>query len=124
MTEEIICHSCAAIFENYKELAQHIISLKDTNHKKGKRWAHKFLMKQKLLDQKRDLKPRTPMPESVKSHFDEIKRETSGEMVRVPTVCPNCKSINQALVEKEFVDDGQMWTKDNRVVILCGACRK
>lgn len=123
MTEQIQCHSCGAIFENYKELAQHIISLKDTNHKKGRRWALKFITKQKILDQKRDLKPRSPMPENIKNHFDEIKRIVSGETTRVPTLCPNCKLKSQAEVEREYVDDGQMWVRDNRVMILCNSCR-
>ena len=127
MTEQIQCRACPAIFESYKELAQHIISLKDLRHKKGRRWALKFITKQKILDQKRDLKPRTAMPENIKSHFDEIKRITSGEMLRGQARCPQCKGTHITEVDREYLeDDGDfIWRNSkNELMILCAGCRR
>lgn len=119
----MICHACNADFEDYKSLAQHIVSLKDVKHRKGRRWALKFLSKQKILDQKRDFKPRTAMPENIKNHFDEIKRELSGETERVSTLCPNCRTKSTAVLEAEYVNSGVAWVKDDRVVMYCQTCR-
>lgn len=117
------CIACGQVFDGFKELAQHIISLKDIRHKKGKRWAHKFLMKQKFLDQKRDLKPRTPMPENIKSHLDEIKRETSGEVEMVNTLCPHCKAQGRAYLPLEYAQDLEAWKQDSRYVVMCERCK-
>ena len=116
------CHACGVDFDDFKSLAQHIISKKDTNHKKGKRWAHRFLMKQKFLDQRKDNKPIIPLTEKQIETRQSLTRELSGEVEQVSTLCPQCKRPGSAALPVEYVQ-GDAWQINGKYVLLCNPCR-
>ncbi len=115
----VSCHSCGAIFADYKELALHILSSRK-EHRKGKKWASKYIM----LRGKRD-KPdfqRTPLTEEQKESKKEMKRELSGENKTGLVFCPHCKTNHQQSLPVEYVDSPTAWRIKKMLVILCSGC--
>ena len=120
----VVCHSCGDFFEDYTELAQHISSAK-TKHRKGKKWAAKYLLRVNFLNQKRDLKPRTPLTEQQKENRVSTFVELSGQNEIVSTFCSHCKSRTRQALPIEYTRSNTAWrNKQGTLVVSCPTCQK
>jgi len=120
MTET--CHDCQEDFEGFPELAQHIISQRKSHNRRSVVWAETFLARRKNVV---EFKQRNPMSEETRQIIKDCVRETSGEMKRVKTVCPNCRKVTEQRIEVEYLQDREVWRNSNGTLIInCEDCRK
>lgn len=114
------CHSCNQIFEGYKELALHISASKK-GHRKGKRWAAKYLHKNRIMNDKQ-FHPPTPLTEAQKQNRRDMIAHLSGVEEYVEAKCPNCKTKHKPILPIEFVESSFAWRINNLFVVLCPNC--
>jgi len=121
---------CGHKFEDWGELANHILSSKDTAHKNkaSRLWAKKYvhrnaISKLKKIGQKKELEPRQALtPEQLEAKH-EAKYTLSGETKIVPVKCPRCKRGSRMQLEAEFVNSPDALKIDGCYGILCEGCR-
>ncbi len=116
------CLSCNQSFPDYKELALHIQTTKK-GHRKGKKWAAKYLMRVRQLNKKKELNGRIPLTEEQKEAKASIHRELSGENENVLTICPHCKKGHREVLPVEFSQSRDAWRVKDKLVVLCGSCQ-
>ena len=130
MVSKASCHYCPATFENFKELAKHIIASKKVglhSNRKSQAWAKKFLMNKDFLDRKVSMNQgggRIALTEEQKQNKEDIKRELSGQTKYVKTKCPKCKTLGFDFVEVEHLIEPFIWTENERILKNCEVCRK
>jgi len=112
------CNICGMIYATWEDLARHIWSNKKT-HSKSKKFAAKVL----ASVEKREHSQRLPMSEEIKQTNREVRRELSGEVQEVRTVCPNCKQVSSQKVEVEYLQDRHWRNSNGTPIINCGNCR-
>jgi hypothetical protein len=116
------CISCHTEFPDYKELALHIMTNRK-GHRKGRRWAAKYIMvnglSSKVKGQKYD---RIALTEEQKEAKKDCKITISGINKVADTVCPKCSLKLRQLLPVEYVQSPMAWRKDNKLVILCDGC--
>jgi hypothetical protein len=120
----VVCHSCGrSDFEDYKALAIHISSEKK-GHKKGKRWAAKFILMNGLSSKNKfEHKERVPLSEQDKDNKEDSHRELSGNMEYVNTKCPKCRRFTPRTLEVEYVESITALRGDNGVLMMyCSNC--
>lgn len=117
------CNSCHAVFPGYQELAVHISHSKK-GHRRGKRWASKFLLVNSLsAKQKRNNGDRPPpLTEEQKEAKHDSRRELSGRSETVPTICPRCKHRAYAVLPVEHTKNPIAWRISGLLAIICGGC--
>lgn len=116
------CYDCHDDFDDFRELAQHIISQKSTHSRKSRVWAMHFLVERKNVQ---EFKPRTPFSEEVKAIIKDCVRELSGESHKVRTVCPNCKTVAEQRLEAEYITSRTAWRNSNGTLIVsCSGCKR
>ncbi len=108
--------------ENFMELAQHVLKDRKGHPRKSVVWAEKFSMNVEFLNQKKDIPTRTPMSEETKSHFEDIKRELSGEEHVTMCVC-TCGKSHAEVLPVEYIESNSAWRKNGRIITLCESCR-
>lgn len=114
------CHSCNKSFESYHDLALHISTSKK-GHRRGKKWAAKFL----LLNGKRDRPTNKGSQGEVSQEArDSTKRELSGETENVLTICPKCKQGHREVLPVEYSQSPTAWQIKGILSVLCAAHRK
>lgn len=118
------CHSCGEQFNTYGELALHILANKK-GHRKGRRWAAKYVMMRGLSPDKRNGKQlnRVALTEEERINKSSTERELSGESELETIRCPHCKRLVEAYIPVEHVDNEHAWRKEGRLSILCEGCR-
>jgi len=112
------CHACGQSFPGFRELAVHIAGSKK-GHRKGKRWAAKFL----LLNGKRD-KPEynnTPLTEEQKENRQSTKRVLSGDQRNALCICPKCRQGHRQVLPAEYVESPTAWRINGVLAIRCVA---
>ncbi len=117
----ITCISCHKTFPDYSELACHIMASKK-GHRKGKKWASRYLLKTSQLDRN---KPggRTKLTEEDKQNKLTCVRPISGQERLVPTYCPRCKTKRQERLPVEYVESNQAWRMKGSFVVICTGCK-
>jgi hypothetical protein len=118
------CLSCHKSLEDYKSLALHIASEKK-GHRRGKKWAARYLTNVRILDRKKD-KPegRIPLTDEEKAVKASAFREVSGEVESRLCVCPHCKQGHPETLEVEFAKGTDTWkVKTGLPVVMCAGCR-
>ena len=122
------CNDCHEEFETWQELAQHIVLQRKSHQRKSTIWALKFLADKSNI---RELPKRIGQsPDYVETEFGRENRENavrhlSGESEIVPTVCPNCKTLNNQRIEAEFIMDRYAWRNPRGVLVVnCGSCKR
>ncbi len=115
-----LCLSCQKVCADYKELALHIQSSKK-GHRKGKRWAAKYMMRVRQLN-KRELNGRVPLTEEQKEARASIFRELSGETEYALAVCPHCHKGHREVLPVEFRQSQDAWRVKDKLVVLCATC--
>lgn len=118
------CHTCHADFPDFYALALHI-SKSRAGHRKGKRWAAKYLLINKLSPEaKRDKEDygRLPLPENYHENKQSTYRVLSGELVSVVTFCPRCKISRIKLLPVEFTQNPIAWRRNGNIVKICLNC--
>lgn len=118
---DIKCISCGNVFDDYSELASHIISTKK-GHRKGRKWAAQYVHRNLL--NKRDNKFKDGKPAPPKTKPSEISLQLSGNQRCVNTVCPKCHSLGQEVLEAEYANSPNVWRLDDRIVVVCIRCRR
>ena len=119
MTET--CHDCYEEYEGFPELAQHIISQRRTHNRKSVVWALTFVARRKNVV---EFKPRSPMSEETRQIIKDCKRELSGSVELVRTVCPNCKKVSEQKIEVEYLQDRSWRNSNGTLVVNCQGCRR
>ena len=120
----ITCHSCdAPPFANYKDLALHIMRNKN-GHRKGRRWAAKFLSINTLSPAKRvdRKKSQGGLTEGDRENRRSTVRELSGKTKFVTTLCPRCKVEHPQYLPEEFVSAPLAWRIGEALAVTCGVC--
>ena len=117
----IRCNTCGEPFENYKDLAVHIQTVK---HKRGKLWAARVTTNVTYLDQKKERTERLPVDDQVRGNREACVRDTSGKMMIAQVFCPNCKRLSRFPVEKEHAENPLAWRVNNALMINCLSCRR
>ncbi len=115
------CNSCGQLFAGYQELALHISTSK-TGHRKGKRWAAKYISRHVINKHKFDFNGRTPLTTEQKMNKEDTKRVLSGGQRYAETVCPKCKIRGQTAMEEEFASSPQAWRIGGRLAVMCDGC--
>ena len=121
----VTCHQCNESFDEYSELAVHIMSKK--SHRKGRKWAAKLLSQVNRLDQKKEFEGREPLSEEDKENRRELREQSrlSGVRTMVNTVCPKCKNWHAESLEVEYVQSPFTWkTPQGTLMIMCIRCRR
>jgi hypothetical protein len=118
----ILCHSCNKHFGDYRELALHISSSRK-GHRKGKRWAAKYLMHVNALARDELLnRGRMPLTEGQKQSKRDAVRQLSGQQESVLAICPHCKKGHGMMLPVEFSHSREAWRVGERLVVLCRGC--
>jgi len=121
MNDKITCKACGHTFETWYELARHIMSKRDKEHRKSKRWAAKYLQRHVL--NKRTIERRgSPMTDEDKLAREDTRRKLSGTTEQVITVCPRCNHEQHQRVETEHIDNILAWRIRGCLVKLCMNC--
>ncbi len=117
------CHSCHQSFADFKELALHISKSKK-GHRKGKKWAAKYIMMNGLSSKNRNgNRPvRVALTEEQKANKEDTRRELSGDNEYATTVCPNCKNRSRPLLPREFAENPVAWRVKDSLVVMCSGC--
>ena len=117
----VSCHSCSEAFEDYKELALHIIASK--KHK-GKKWAAKYIMINGLSPENRFERKQNGSPLTAEQRVskEDCRRVLSGENEFVNTICPKCKRGGRPLLPVEYVESPVAWRIKDNLVKLCQNC--
>lgn len=119
----VSCHACGQPFENYGELAFHISSTRDKAHRKGKRWAAKYLHRANLNKRDND-RGKIPLTEEQKDAKEDLKRELSGNTEMVLTYCLGCKTGIRQPVPVEYSQSPNAWRTGNGTLIMpCPRCQ-
>lgn len=117
----VLCNSCHAIFEDYGELARHILASKK-GHKRGKMWAAKYLNRHVINKRFFENNGCSPLTAEDTKNKQDTKRVLSGQQRSMETFCPKCKKINRAVLEAEYVANPLAWRIGGRLVKLCISC--
>ena len=119
----IECRTCGNTFNDYKELAQHIMANRKT-HKMGKKWAAKYILINGLSASKRGEKfnGRVALTQEQKDSRNDSKRTLSGDNDYVNAVCPKCSSKHRPLVPAEFAMSEDALKINGLHLIICSAC--
>ncbi len=122
-----LCNQCQKGFGDYQLLASHIMGTK--GHRKGRRWAAKYLMINGLSAKNRSDLPRrvADNPDKVETEFGDenrqnMKRELSGAQKNCITVCPKCKSKDRDVLPVEFAENPVAWRIEGTLARLCSRC--
>ncbi len=115
-----MCLSCNKTCADFKELAIHIQSSKK-GHRKGKRWAAKYILRVRSLDKKK-LNGRMSLTKEQKDNRKDTIRELSGKNEKVVTYCPRCKSPKGGLMPIEFTQSKVAWRIKDKLVVVCEIC--
>lgn len=121
----VICSSCGAIKEDFKELAKHISASKK-GHQKGKVWSAKFLLDVRRLNNKKDWpKDRTALTDTEKENKRNSKTTISGVEEKVTTTCPSCGAITMQSLPVEYTEELCAWkSKNGAIFVNCENCRR
>ena len=119
----VSCHSCHESFADFKELALHI-SRSKKGHRKGKKWAAKYIMMNGLSSKNRngDRPVRAALTKEQKVNKEDTRRELSGDNEYANTICPHCKRGGRPLLPVEFVGSGVAWRIKDSLVVTCSIC--
>lgn len=119
----VLCHSCNKTFEDYKELALHI-SANRKGHKKGRKWAAKYIMLNGLSPKNRfeQRKLGNPLTAEQRAIREDNKRILSSDNEYVNTICPKCKKGGRRLLPVEYTKSKTAWRIKSNLVILCQNC--
>lgn len=121
------CNSCGQDFDEFVDLAKHIMGESKRTHRHGRKWAASLLLKVRKLDSKKELKERVPLSEEDKENRREIQRQVqlSGAKSFVNTICPKCKTRHAEALEVEYVRSPLAWkTLQGTLLIMCAGCRR
>ncbi len=117
------CYYCPQSFAGFQALALHI-SQSRKGHRKGKKWAAKYLMLNSLSPDKR--KPirnnGTPLTEEQRQAKRDTLRQLSGKVVNTVTLCPKCKRRSNNSLPSEYVSNPSAWRAGNILIKLCINC--
>lgn len=118
-----VCVVCHEQFENWTNLALHIMTNKKT-HRKSVKFASHVLADVKTRPQ---LQRAPKDPDYVPTEFGDKQREIatkilSGETRRLYTVCPQCKRQSDVDIPVEV--SRNIWNDSGRVFVLCQMCRR
>lgn len=117
------CNSCNEIFEDFRDLAKHIIRKR---HRKGRIWASRFLMRQRQLDRKAsfatDRTNFTPPTAEDRLNKQSTYRQLSGYTENAYTICPRCNRKSLYNFPVEFIESLDAWRKEDCLVKLCAGC--
>ncbi len=115
------CNSCGTECEDYRELALHISTSK-TGHRKGKRWAAKYISRHVINKRTIEYNGRTPLTAEQRANREDTRYVLSGERKVADTVCPKCKKSSRDVLEAEYVSSPQAWKMQGRLAKLCDDC--
>jgi len=120
----IKCLSCNhEPFETYRDLAKHIVSSRK-GHRRGKRWASKYLLFNGLSPQKRrGRQTRVALTEGEKTNREDTRRELSGTTEFVTTLCIKCGNAVRQGLPAEYVQSQDAWREKGYLVAMCPVCR-
>ena len=65
-----------------------------------------------------------PMSAETRKIIKECVRETSGEMNKVKTVCPNCKKVTEQTIEVEYISENSWHNSNGTLIVNCLDCRR
>lgn len=118
------CNDCHEPFEDWVELAQHLVSQRKTHKRKSVVWALTFLAKK---DNVQEFKPRLPEQEHTvfgDEQREKYIREISGKTRKVRAVCPDCRKVDELELSVEYIRDREAWRNSNGTYItMCEKCR-
>ena len=109
------------VFENWEELAHHIVENKKTHPRSSLIFAYHVLSE---VDDKKEFKPRSPMSEETRQILKDCVRELSGNMEMARTVCPNCKKVTEQRIEVEYLQDRSWRNSNGTLVVNCLSCKR
>jgi hypothetical protein len=117
----IKCLSCGKEFEDYQELALHISSERK-GHRKGKKWAAKYIHRHLKNKREYDNNGRVSLTVEQKANKEDTRRGLSGEQRVAETICLSCKRVNRVALESEYVSSPQAWRIQGKLVKMCASC--
>jgi hypothetical protein len=117
----IKCLSCGQQFDDYQGLALHIASEKK-GHRKGKKWAAKYISRHVINKKKVEVNGRVPLTAEQKANKEDSRRVLSGEQRVAETICLKCKRVSRVALETEYVSSPQAWKIGGRLVRMCASC--
>ena len=118
---DIKCLSCGCGFESYQELAVHISASK-TGHRKGKKWAAKYLSRHVINKKVGSFSEKSPLTAEDIKNKRENRRVLSGEQRYTETICPQCRKPSRAVLEAEHATSSQAWRIGSRLAVMCAGC--
>lgn len=121
------CRTCGYDSEDFKLLAQHIISQRLTHPKWQQKWAQKFLANATFLDQKvsrQNNDGRIPLTDQERENKSDCRREISGQLKPAFCTCPNCHKSRREMLPLEHYENPTAWKISNAFAVNCGSCRR
>lgn len=124
------CFYCDFSAPDYQTLATHVSGSKK-GHRRGKRWAAKYLMVNGLsFDKRHELPKRVANnPDKEKTAFGDenranSKRVLSGKTEFARVFCPWCKKHNQRELPVEYTGSQFAWHREQCLVVCCEGCAR
>jgi hypothetical protein len=130
---DYICRTCQKPCEDWGELADHILKcckIKGNPHNKdrsGKMWAKRYVHKNainKLMKIGREFNPPTPLTDGQREAKQDSRRELSGKVELVNTLCIKGKHNAQQLLPVEYTRSPQAWRENGILVVICDGCKR
>lgn len=118
----VLCHSCNQSFEDFRELALHISSSKK-GHRKGKRWAAKYIIGNRLNGKRTFDNGRVPLTNEQRINKEDTRRELSGELEVVNTICLLGKHPVRQSLPIEYSKSPDAWRIKGHLVVMCNNCK-
>ena len=119
------CHSCGKPFDNFKDLALHIMQSK-SGHRKGRKWASKFIMIGGLSKKSRDgrqQQSQVVLTKEEKVNKVSSARELSGREEYRQVYCPRCKYTHDYKLPVEYIESPVVWrTPQGTMIVACLSC--
>lgn len=121
---DIRCIACGKVCADYQELALHISSSR-AGHRKGKRWAAKYLLVHGLSAKAKNdyqYEGRIPLPDNYHANKASTVLTLSGNTHIVETYCPHCKRTRIKPVPEEMLTLSHLWKHNGIIVKICLNC--
>ena len=122
MNDTITCKACDQHFDTWYELARHIMTRRDKEHRKSKLWAAKYLHRHVLNKRMTERRGNGGLTSEDRQAREDTRRELSGATSQVVTICPRCNHGQRQYVEIEHVENNLAWKIKGCLVKLCVSC--
>ncbi len=118
-----LCNQCHEPFDNYIDLAKHILTNKKT-HRKSVKWAMSFKLKHAMFEPAGKVEGKIPLTAEQRESKADSQRILSGEAQYCTILCPSCNLSYPERLPIEYTKSNTAWKSNGMFLVNCQHCRK